>query len=126
MLSSLEGKCKIHWWILCSKLSCYKMNLLIYSYPFDDERIKSLESSHDQCSLISQQRASGSGFLAACLSHMEENRGRGMGLDQPFFPGAVILCFEAFKSSTTCHTVTHCPFLESPWLCCALSLGSET
>lgn len=28
------------------------MKLLIYGYPFDDGRIKSLESSHDQFSLV--------------------------------------------------------------------------
>lgn len=52
--------------------------------------------------------------------------GGGMVWIKPFLPGAVILCFEAYKPSTTYHTVTHCPLLESPCLCCILSLGYGT
>lgn len=35
-----------------SKLLCYKTDLLVYCYSFDNGRIKSLVSSQDQCSLI--------------------------------------------------------------------------
>lgn len=115
---------------LVSCLSCYKTKLLIYCYPFDDERIKSLESSHDPFSLIikahSVRRVSGWLLCPVGWHSWECTDREEWGGSSLFFPVAVILLFEACKSSTTCHTVTHCSFLESPATRCALSLGCGT
>lgn len=46
------------------------------------------------------------------------------GTSSPFFPSGSQPA--SCKSPTTCHSVTHCPFLESPCLYCALSLRCGT
>ena len=84
---------------LVSCLSCCKMKLLFYSYPFDDERIKSLELSHGQFSLIitaDSVRPCVSGCLLCPVGWQirvgtEEEEWGGSSL---FFPVAVVLCFE--------------------------------
>lgn len=102
------------------------MKWLIYSHSFDDERIKSLESFHDQFSSLLQLMGSGLGQSSLlCPRRALCRPQRRNGVNKPFLPSGDHSVFEACKLSTTCHIMTHWTFLENPQLCCALLLRSR-